>query len=549
MDFNWLGASRISASNFYGKTEKYVFLWLSILLFSLIVATLIPRFVTSDLPGGDAGEAPLYVLIVALFAIAALGLAVIYLRLQCRALEVARSVDNHAALHDPMTGSANRRHFELRLKQLASDAEPAHSLMMIDLDRFKPVNDLYGHAAGDALLKDIATGLGRVVGPNDLVARLGGDEFALLLQSTSVPNAERTALAVLEFVKRYRLNWQGQRVSVGTSIGVIHIDQAGLTPATLLAAADEALYAAKEAGRGAVYSASFTSSETDALSFQRIDEGTPEPESSTKSHLPVDGRRQELYGIAMATLQPKIPEYQKNRMGSRRRHLVSQWVMVEPLTIGDQTSPGMKMRELLEDAAAHGDGGADLARWILLMTLESASRLSPTALGRIGFVIPIPARAVVSAPDFAADLMRINALAHNPIRHLTFVLHNLASMYDSPAIHKFHHGLQSRGARLGFEIRASTLDVLAPLKHAQYDELHLGRELSKNFKAGTSAYAAVETLVTFANQNSTTVVASNVDKEDELRHLAMLGVNRFSGPVINNPRPLHDVLQNLIKSI
>jgi len=275
----------------------------------------------------------------------------------------------------------------------------------------------------------------------------------------------------------------------------------------------------------------------------------PEAESSTKSHLPEDGRRQELYGTTMASLHPKIPDYQTSRMGSRRRHVVSEWVMVEPLTIGDDMTPGVKMRELLEDAAQHGDGGADLARWILLMALESASRLSPTELGRIGFVLPIPARAVVTVPDLAEDLMRINALSHNPIRHLTFVLHNIAALYDSPAIDKFHYGLHSRGARLGFEIRASTLDVLAPLRHAPYDELHLGRELSKNFKAGTSAYAAVEALLTFAEQNDTTVVASNVDNEDELRHLAMLGVSRFSGPVVDQPSPLHDVLQSMAKSI
>ncbi len=549
MDLNWLRKPQFPAMRFFGKSDKIALTGLTLLLLLLSVASVIPRFGSGSLPGGDVGEAPILVVIVALLIIAALGLAVIFLRLQCRALEIARSVDNHAALHDPMTGSANRRHFEQRLEQLAGDNTPSHSLMMIDLDRFKPVNDLYGHAAGDALLKDIATGFGRVVGTNDLVARLGGDEFALLLKDTSVLNAERTALSVLEFVKKYRLNWQGQRVSVGTSIGVIHIDQAGLTPTTLMAAADEALYAAKEAGRGAVFSAHFASSESDELTFQRIDAGTPEPESSTKSHLPEDGRKQELYGVAMASLQPKIPNYQTSRMGSRRRHIVSQWVMVEPLTIGDELQPGVKMHELLEDAAAHGDGGADLARWILLMALESASRLSPTALGRIGFVIPVPARAVATVPDLADDLMRINALAHNPIRHLTFVLHNLASMYDSPAIDKFHYGLHSRGARLGFEIRASTLDVLAPLKHAPYDELHLGRELSKNFKAGTSAYAAVEALVTFAEQNNTTVVASHVDNEEELRHLAMLGVSRFSGPVVNEPKPLHDVLQSLAKTV
>jgi len=534
---------QFQSMRFFGRTEKYGLVCLLVLLTLMLAMAFLP------LPGFDANQASPVVLLLAAATIAALGLAVVYLRLQNRALQVARNADNHAALHDPMTGSANRRHFEQRLKQFVDDKAPAHSLMMIDLDRFKPVNDLYGHAAGDALLKDIATGFGRLVGSNDLVARLGGDEFALLLKDTSHSSAERTALGVLEFVKKYRLNWQGQRVSVGTSIGIVHIDQPGLSSTTLLAAADEALYAAKEAGRGAVFAANFESSDSEELSFKRIDAGMPEAESSTKSHLPVDGRRQELYGTAMASLQPKMPDYQTSRMGSRRRHIVSQWVLVEPLTIGDEITPGVKMRELLEDAAQHGDGGADLARWILLMALESASRLSPTELGRIGFVLPIPARAVATVPDLADDLMRINALSHNPIRHLTFVLHNIAALYDSPAIDKFHYGLHSRGARLGFEIRASTLDVLAPLRHAPYDELHLGRELSKNFKAGTSGYAAVEALLTFAEQNDTTVVASNVDNEEELRHLAMIGVTRFAGPVVDQPKPLHDVLQSLAKTI
>jgi len=87
--------------------------------------------------------------------------------------------------------------------------------------------------------------------------------------------------------------------------------------------------------------------------------------------------------------------------------------------------------------------------------------------------------------------------------------------------------------------------VLAPLRHTQYDEVHLGRELSRNLKPGTSGYAAVESLLTVADQSGTTVVASDVESSDEIRHLGMMGVNRFSGPFVNEPQPLSEVLIEL----
>jgi len=537
----------------FDRAELRAWLGLSLLLLLLSLGAVIPRlgvhFRIADLPGAGTGEAPLIALVAAIVIVACLGVSVIYLLSRCRALELARGVDNHAALHDPLTGTANRRHFEQCLEQMIAEEKPAHALMMIDLDRFKPVNDLYGHAAGDALLQEIAVGLGRIVGPNDLVARLGGDEFAFLLSHTTSDAAEKTALSVLEFVTKYRLNWQGQRISVGTSIGLVDIDRNGLTPAALLAAADEALYAAKEAGRGAVFTAELNSDPTDKPKVRRIDAGTPEPVSSASSHEPEDGRRQELYGAVMATMSSDEATDKQCRQGSRRRHEIAHWVAVEPLTIGDAASPGMLMRELIEDAATRSDGGADFARWVLIMALDIASRLTPTALGRIGFVLPLPARAVVAVPELADELMRINSLAHKPIRHLCFVLHNITSVYDSPAIEQFHHRLNTNGVRLGFEIRSGTLDVLAPLRHVAYDELHLGRELIKNLRPGTSGNAAVEALLTVAEQSGTTLVASSVDTADEVRHLAMMGVNRFGGPVVGKPEPLHNVLQHLSNSI
>jgi len=173
-------------------------------------------------------KAIMMVLTISMGSAIALALLVIFLLIRVRKLISASGADNHAAMHDPLTGAANRRHFEQRLGELVNDKSPSHVLMMLDLDRFKPVNDLYGHAAGDALLKEILFGLNRVVTPKDMVARLGGDEFAILLNGTNAKTAVKVALDSLEFVSKYRLTWQGHRISVGTSIGLVQINRPGL---------------------------------------------------------------------------------------------------------------------------------------------------------------------------------------------------------------------------------------------------------------------------------------------------------------------------------
>jgi len=235
----------------------------------------------------------------------------------------------------------------------------------------------------------------------------------------------------------------------------------------------------------------------------------------------------------------------ESRRGSRRRHEIKHWIITEPRTIGDATSPGMQVRELIDDASARRDGGADLARWVLLKAIDAASRLTPSEIGRIGFVLPLPARAVVTVPNLAEELMRINALAHLPLRHITFLLYNINSVYNAPEIELFQQRLALSEAGLAFEIRASTLDVLAPLRHVPYEELHLGRELSKNLRPGTSGYAGVEALLTTAEQAGTVVVASGVDTPEEIKHLGLMGVHRFSGPVVGEPAPLYQVIQSL----
>ena len=169
----------------------------------------------------------------------------------------ARAQLEWSASHDLLTGLANRQVFEQRLA-LTFEKLPASlpsTVVMIDLDQFKPVNDLAGHAAGDAMLQAVANALRDRVRSHDLAVRLGGDEFALLLDHCPHDAAMHIAEDVLATVRQIVLPWGEHRLQVGASLGVASLTADMPNVAAWLRAADEACYAAKAAGRGQVRAA------------------------------------------------------------------------------------------------------------------------------------------------------------------------------------------------------------------------------------------------------------------------------------------------------
>jgi diguanylate cyclase len=166
----------------------------------------------------------------------------------------ARADLQWSALHDGLTGLANRRCFEQATQRVFA-AQPVSlpaALVMIDLDHFKPVNDSAGHAAGDAMLIEVARAIGNCVRTTDLAARLGGDEFAVLLEGCDIEVALRVAEQVRAAVSAIVLHRDGHVLRVGASLGVAAIEP-GMASATAWAqVADAACYAAKAEGRDVV---------------------------------------------------------------------------------------------------------------------------------------------------------------------------------------------------------------------------------------------------------------------------------------------------------
>lgn len=174
------------------------------------------------------------------------------LRLTAKHLEERGEVLAHMATHDPLTGLPNRA-------ALASDGlsiEPGAdgngdiAVLMLDLDRFKAVNDTLGHAAGDALLCQVAGRLRQTLRHTDFVARLGGDEFAVVQNGDTQPqDAEELAQRLVDALCRpYRIS--GQFVEIGVSIGIALSEERAVDLDLLLRRADVALYGAKSNGRG-----------------------------------------------------------------------------------------------------------------------------------------------------------------------------------------------------------------------------------------------------------------------------------------------------------
>ena len=161
-----------------------------------------------------------------------------------------READLERAAHvDPLTGLANRRGFERALDRELAAAKRHRlcpALVVVDLDRFKAINDRHGHQAGDDLLVATADALRATVRASDMPARIGGDEFAVLLPDCNINTAELVAEKIIASLRRRKLETDNGAVPVSASAGVALLGQTGIdTGRELMTAADRAMYRAK----------------------------------------------------------------------------------------------------------------------------------------------------------------------------------------------------------------------------------------------------------------------------------------------------------------
>jgi len=202
-------------------------------------------------PGADVLKAIRPILVVSALCLLALtSVLTLVVRKRSMRLKESQAQLKHMALHDPLTGLANRVSFNQLLARIVrtSAKHQTNALLYLDLDRFKQVNDTLGHPIGDRLLVDVARRLMETAAAADIIARLGGDEFTIALKHTQQEEVEKLCDSLIAAIRK-PFEIDGQIVLIGLSIGVAVASGNDADPVDIARKADIALYHAKSAGR------------------------------------------------------------------------------------------------------------------------------------------------------------------------------------------------------------------------------------------------------------------------------------------------------------
>ncbi|MGJ5177304.1 diguanylate cyclase [Bradyrhizobium oligotrophicum] len=219
-----------------------------------LVGTMILCSIGPVIPGVALSREPLLFamyLQMPLYFLAMTGAAFRLNKMLVAVMHAKRESDERARL-DPLTGLNNRTGLIDTLRsKLASKAsgDQTFALLYLDLDGFKPVNDTFGHAAGDELLKIVANILRQTASPDDVIARIGGDEFVVVAGNPAIDHALALGERIIEVMTAPITLPGGARVNIGMSIGIAAAPDHGSDPEALLFAADAALYEAKSSGK------------------------------------------------------------------------------------------------------------------------------------------------------------------------------------------------------------------------------------------------------------------------------------------------------------
>jgi diguanylate cyclase (GGDEF)-like protein len=420
----------------------------------------------------------------------------------------------YGASHDILTGLPNRAWFQLRLGEAIVAARQLTlpcALLLVDLDRFKEINETLGHQAGDALLCEVGRRLTGVLPAHGMVARHGADAFVLLLSGSDAAAAVHVAAQVTEVLTPPIL-LDEQEVLVGASIGVAAYPEHGLDPDTLLRRAELAMYAAKHTrGSHAIYSADQDRQSSERLALV----GT--------LRKAIEGDQLVLY------YQPKID----CRSG--------QLVGVEALARWQHPQLGLVQPDRFIGLAEETGLIAQLTRWALSEALRQARAWLDVGL-EIPIAVNLSAFDVQEAqmPTVIADLLgRWNV----PARLLTVEITEGALLADPALALDVLQQLERLGVVAALDDFGSGYSSLGYLKQFPVHELKIDRSLVSDIAHQPRDQTIVRSTVELGHSLGLIVVAEGVEDAPTLAMLKTLGCDLAQGYFIARPMPAASLME------
>ena len=427
---------------------------------------------------------------------------------------------SHEATHDALTGLVGRREFEDRLARALAEAAAGvaeHVLCYLDLDRFKIVNDTSGHEAGDDLLRKIAGLLRTRLRSRDTLARLGGDEFGVLLENCSWAKAEEIAGKLQRAIEDFRYVWGEQTFSLGISIGVIPITAVSGRTADVLRAADEACYAAKDAGGNRVHLARPEA----APAMQQM----VETRRITRLTRAVDEGRFQLYAQPIVALAPGLP--------ARPRCEIL-------LRLPDERG-GVESADAFLPAAERHRLMPAIDRWVVRQTVAV---LGQWHRDHPEFALPLCSiNLSVSSlddPDLVPAVREFLAQHQLPPGALCFEVAEAAALGNFAQLVRLIAEIRTTGCGVGLDNFGNSLASFAHLKALSVDYVKIGG----HYVRGVVDDPVYGTLVRAVNEigriMGIVTIAEEVENETILEKLRGLGVGYAQGHAVAPPAPLVD---------
>jgi diguanylate cyclase (GGDEF)-like protein/PAS domain S-box-containing protein len=405
------------------------------------------------------------------------------------------------ALHDALTGLPNRTLLSNRIEHAIRSAQRTGdhmAILLLDLDRFKDVNDTLGHQVGDQLLTEVGPRLERPLRASDTVARLGGDEFAILLVGpTDLQMACRVAERVVEAL-RHPFAIQHLALEVGISIGVALYPEHGTTASELLQHADVAMYAAKRDQLGfVVYSAESDTHSVRQLTLTGELRRAIEDDQLVLEFQPkIDARTAELAGVE-ALIRWEHPEH-----GSIRPdefiHSAEQTGLIKPLTLWVLNAALRALQEWQQDGYDFG----------VAVNLSVKSLHDP----QLPDVVRLLLQSWQQQPELLTFEITESALMADPATALT-VLARISGI----------------GCRLSLDDFGTGYSSLAYLQKLPIDELKIDRSFVVAMTRDHNAAVIVRSVVQLAKGLGLGVVAEGVESEEAFAQLRSLGCEHVQG--------------------
>ncbi|MBR1326990.1 EAL domain-containing protein [Bradyrhizobium ottawaense] len=422
-----------------------------------------------------------------------------------RVLELAQT--------DILTGLPNRAFFLTRLDEMNSQLSVRglpFSILMLDLDRFKNVNDSLGHGAGDALLRQVAQRLKSAVRANDVLARLGGDEFAIIQETGADQRACSTELAArIAKLLTEPFLLPGHRVEIGTSIGIAIAPDHGSDQEQLLKKADLALYRSKSAGRNC---------------FTIYDEAMS-AELEARNTLEGDLRD----AIARCQLEVHYQPFVDALSGARRgfealvrwRHPTRGLIPPDQfISLAEETGLIVPLGEFVLRRAC-----ADAAGWP--SGLAVAVNLSPIQFKEARLFEVICA-----------------ALADSGLQpqRLEIEITESVLLERGGENHAFMQRLKQLGVELALDDFGTGYSSLSYLTAFPFDKIKIDKSFIRNLTQQPRSSAIISSIVTLARGLDMSVTAEGVETREEYERLKALGVNFAQGYLFGRPQPIERIL-------